>query len=177
MRTWELWNVHQGFGGFQGGHWVQTYRISKMDENQSGVFPNSKLHTLLLTGKISINIYPGACSSESTAYTLHYPSTLLTSRVRMVRRVVVLLSRNILHDDVIKWKHFPRYFVWEIHRSPVNSPHKGQWGGAWVFSLICAWINAWVNNREAGDLGRYPAHHDVTVMVQAIIQYNPPETT
>ena len=28
------------------------------------------------------------------------------------------------HDDVIKWKHFPRYwpFVREIHRSPVNSP-------------------------------------------------------
>ena len=31
------------------------------------------------------------------------------------------------HDDVIKWKHFPRYwpFVRGIHRSPVNSPHKG----------------------------------------------------
>ena len=30
-------------------------------------------------------------------------------------------------DDVIKWKHFPRYwpFVRGIHRSPVNSPHKG----------------------------------------------------
>ena len=28
------------------------------------------------------------------------------------------------HDDVIKWKHFPRYwpFVRRIHRSPVNSP-------------------------------------------------------
>ena len=37
------------------------------------------------------------------------------------------------HDDVIKWKHFPRHwpFVWGIHRSPVNSPHKGQWRGAW----------------------------------------------
>ena len=36
------------------------------------------------------------------------------------------------HDDVIKWKHFPRYwpFVRGIHRSPVNSPHKGQWCGA-----------------------------------------------
>ena len=40
-----------------------------------------------------------------------------------------------------------------IHRSPVNSPHKGQWRGTLMFSLICAWINAWVNNREAGDLG------------------------
>ena len=57
------------------------------------------------------------------------------------------------HDDVIKWKHFPRYwpFVRGIHRSPVNSPHKGQSRGALMFSLICVWINGWVNNREAGD--------------------------
>ena len=69
------------------------------------------------------------------------------------------------HDDVIKWKHFSRYwsFVWRIHRSPVNSPHKGQWRGV-VFSLICAWINGWVNNREAGDLRRQRAHCDVNVM-------------
>ena len=70
------------------------------------------------------------------------------------------------HDDVIKWKHFPRYwpFVRGIHRSPVNSPHKGQWGGALMFSLICVWINDWVNNSEAGDLRRYCAHYDVIVM-------------
>ena len=39
------------------------------------------------------------------------------------------------HDDVIKWKHFPRNcpFVWGIHRSPVNSPHKGQCRGVWCF--------------------------------------------
>ena len=39
------------------------------------------------------------------------------------------------HDDVIKWKHFPRYrpFVRGIHRSPVISPHKGQWRGALMF--------------------------------------------
>ena len=33
-----------------------------------------------------------------------------------------------------------------------------------MFSLIWAWINGWVNNREAGDLRRYRAHYDVTVM-------------
>ena len=70
------------------------------------------------------------------------------------------------HVDVIKWKHFPRnwLFVRGIHRSPVNSPHKYQWRGALVFSLICVWINCWVNNREAGDLRRYSAHYDITVM-------------
>ena len=75
---------------------------------------------------------------------------------------------GVSQDDVIKWKHFPRYwpFVRGIHRSPVNSPHKGQWRRALMCSLICVWINAWVNNREAGDLRRYRAHYDVTVMSQ-----------
>ena len=74
--------------------------------------------------------------------------------------------RTIVHDDVIKWKHFPRNcpFVRGIHRSPVNSPHKGQWHGALIFSLICVWINDWVNNREAGDLRCYRTHYDVIVM-------------
>ena len=52
------------------------------------------------------------------------------------------------------------------HQSSVNSPHKGQWSGALMFSEICAWINGWVNNREAGDLRRHRAHHDVIVMFQ-----------
>ena len=44
-----------------------------------------------------------------------------------------------LHDDVIKWKHFSRFWllVWGIRWSPVTSPHKGQWRGALMFSLIC----------------------------------------
>ena len=78
-----------------------------------------------------------------------------------------------MHDDVIKWKHFPHYwpFMQGIHRSPVNSPHKGQWRGALMFSLICVWINNWVNNGEAGDLRCYRAHYDVTVMGKNISNY------
>ena len=71
------------------------------------------------------------------------------------------------HDDVMKWKHFPRYwsFVRGIHRLPVNSQHKGQWRGALMFSLICAWINGWVHNRESGDFRRHCAHYEVTVIL------------
>ena len=71
----------------------------------------------------------------------------------------------ISHDDIIKWKQFPRYwpFVRGIHRWPVNSPHKGQWRRALMFYLICARINGWINNREAGGLGRHCAHYDVIV--------------
>ena len=90
----------------------------------------------------------------------------------MLDTVVVLATAFYIwwilanHDDVIKWKHFPRYwpFVRGIHRSPVTSPHKGQWRGALIFSLICVWIKGWVNNREAGDLRRYRGHYDVSVM-------------
>ena len=73
----------------------------------------------------------------------------------------------ITHDDVIKWKHFPQHWplVWGIHRFPVNSPHKGQWRGALMFSLICDWINAWVNNHEAGEFRHHLTHYDVSVMV------------
>ena len=34
----------------------------------------------------------------------------------------------------------------------------------WCFFFICAWINGWVNDREAGDLRRHLAHYDITVM-------------
>ena len=54
-------------------------------------------------------------------------------------------------DDVIKLKHFPCYwpFVRGIHRSPVNSPHKGQWRWAFIFSLICA-LNKRLSNQTWG---------------------------
>ena len=76
------------------------------------------------------------------------------------------------------WRHqmknFPRYwpFVRGIHRSPVNSPHKSQWRGALMFSLICAWINGWVNNGESGDLRRHRAHCDVIVKPKPYFSYN-----
>ena len=95
-------------------------------------------------------------------------SPLTSIRIRNPGHILSIISSS--HDDVIKWKHFPRYwpFVRGIHRSPVNSPHKGQWRGALVFSAICASINSWVSNREAGDLRRHRAHYDVTVMKESM---------
>ena len=110
-----------------------------------------------------------------TSYSVYGPTGISTGRSKNDRKILAyvgwlrLLMRCVCqanHDDVIKWKHVPRYwpFVRGIHRSPVNSPHKGQWRGALMFSLICVWIIGWVNNREAGDLKRYRAHYDVIVM-------------
>ena len=50
------------------------------------------------------------------------------------------------------------------HRSPLNSPHKGQWRGPLIFSLIYTWINGRENNIEAVHLGRHRTHYDVIVM-------------
>ena len=66
---------------------------------------------------------------------------LLRSRTCLLIAAGVISITCVLlyHDDVIKWKHFPRYwsFLRGIHRSPVNSPHKGQWRGAMMLPLIC----------------------------------------
>ena len=117
--------------------------------------------------------------------------TTITGRIITVREIINMvymahclaasawLERNTnvavhtfpkAHDDVIKWNNFPRYwpFVRGIHRSPVNSPHKGQWRGPLMFSLICVWINGWVNDCEAGDLRRHLGHYDVIVMRNGI---------
>ena len=71
-----------------------------------------------------------------------------------------------MHDDVIKWKYFPRYwyFVRRIHRSPIDSPHKGQCRRAYIFSLICARTNGWADSRDASDLRRHRAHYGDILM-------------
>ena len=78
---------------------------------------------------------------------------------------------DTVHHGNIKWKYFLLYwsFVRGIHRSPVNSLHKGQWCGALMFPLICTWIYGWVYNRKAGDLRRHRTHYDVIVMTSRIV--------
>ena len=55
-------------------------------------------------------------------------------------------------------------FVRGIHRSPVNTPHEGQWRGALVFSFIYAWTKSSISKRDTGDLWHHRAHYDVIVM-------------
>ena len=76
------------------------------------------------------------------------------------------------------WRHQMGTFsvllaVCAIHRSPVNSPHKGQWRGTLMFPLICTWTNRWANNGDAGDLRRHRAHYDVVVMPWAYVTGHP----
>ena len=72
------------------------------------------------------------------------------------------------------WRHqmeiFSALLALCVGNSPVTGefPHKGQWRGALMFSLIYVWINRWVNNREAGDLRRHGAHYDAIVMISLL---------
>ena len=70
-----------------------------------------------------------------------------------------LVTADCHHDDAIKWKHFPRYwpFVRGIHPSLVISPHKGQWQGALMLSLICVWMN-WLSKQWWGWWFETPSH-------------------
>ena len=74
----------------------------------------------------------------------------------------------ILHDSW--WRHQMETFSELVAICAGNSPVPGEFPAQKPltrgidFSLICVWINGWVNNREAGDLRRYRAHYDVTVM-------------
>ena len=72
-----------------------------------------------------------------------------------------------VHDDVIKWKHFPRNwpFVWGIHRSRWIPHTKASDAELRCFSSIYVWINGWANNREAGDLRPHRGHYDVSAMM------------
>ena len=124
----------------------------------------------LIYGNIPVYIQKTPCMK----YFVLYIIPMVHSGVQMITSTDILmqmyLTTGSYPDDVIKWSHFPRSwpFVRGIHRSPVNSPHQGQWP-ALMFSLIRAWIHGWVNNGEAVDLRRHRAHNDVTEMIMLLI--------
>ena len=96
-------------------------------------------------------------------YVIH-PEWLHTYWVGPIGGLVVSSLRGQRMGFDTWWCHQMETFSALLAICAGNSPHKGQWRGALMFTVICARINGWVNNREAGDLRRYRAHCDVTVM-------------
>ena len=103
-----------------------------------------------------------------------HPQFSMNTTHIVVRLVDKIMGGQIstYHDNVTKLKQFPRYwpFLWGVHRSPVNSPHKGQWRGCFLWSPPEQ--NAWVNNREAGNLRRHRAHYDIIAMSTDTVKSN-----
>ena len=152
--------------------WLIHWGRDKMDviwsnrERESWV----KCHACYLQCNMIYNSSYCWVSSDIDKSLFHDVPNLLSYAIHIKMKVINRQPTHRTKKDhmmtSIKWKHFPRYwpFVRGIHPSPVNSPHKGQWRGALMFSLIFVWINGWVNNREAGDLRHYRAHYGVTAM-------------
>ena len=82
------------------------------------------------------------CALRNKTYCCQLPRVLWS---RLVSLQSCSPDVQILHDGVIKWIYFPRYwpYVRGIHRSLVDSPHRGKWRRALMFSLIWAWTNGW----------------------------------
>ena len=102
-------------------------------------------------------------------------SCLFTDEYSIHHKICSWLCFLCFHGYIISiqrsiWPMFVRVASFASHKIKSKSitttinTHKGQCREALKFSLICTWINGWVNSREAGDLIRYRAHYDVTVM-------------
>ena len=117
---------------------------------------------------MSLNTY-FMTDEDLVVYSKMGVSTMQWDFLSYIKTHTSLKSLWCQHDsprfqNISSWRHhmehFPRYwpFVRGIHRSPVVSPHKGQWRDPLMFSLICAWTNAWANKRDAGHLRRHRTH-------------------
>ena len=66
------------------------------------------------------------------------------------------------------WRHQVETFSALLALCVGNSPFAGEFSVQMPvtrnFDASFAWANGWMNNRDAGDLKRYRAHYDVTVM-------------
>ena len=82
------------------------------------------------------------------------------------------LNNRLSKQSGCQWFEMPSCSLWHhcdgdwwipFTQSPVDSPHKGQWCGALIFSLMHAWTNRWVNVHDAGDMRCHDFHCDVTL--------------
>ena len=79
-----------------------------------------------------------------------------------------LLADNNVHS---RWRHQIETCSALLVLCAGNSPVTGHWREALMVSLICAWINGWVNNRATGDLRRHRHHYHVIVMDPLVLGY------
>ena len=112
----------------------RTSRVTVKDTNQQE-------NVCIIHGIYCIQVVNGVTADCSGLYIRSISDEICTQlSCDLLGCRYIMRYCHACHDDVIKWKHFPCYwpFVRGIRRSPVNSPHKGQWHGALMFSLICA---------------------------------------
>ena len=129
------------------GYWNEIFKALSICAKAESICAKARESGTHLWGSCNIQQYP----SEYQISFAHVSSYV--SSWNFAQSTVITLTCSVQNFKTIQ-PHFPRYWHFErgIHRSPVNSPHKGRWRGASMFSLICAWINGWVYN---GDFRRW----------------------
>ena len=134
---------------------VLGWALSIIDRSSRVIFTwNNSMHDNKVLNKLSTCWTNGdwqCCLSLNVMSSIppyHYSNVIISA-----------MASQITGVSIIYWS-----FVKGIHRSPADSPHKDQWRGALLLSLIWVLTNAWANNRDAGDLRRHRAHYDVTVV-------------
>ena len=171
---------------------VLTRGLLPLSDRPSSCIPDSKVHGANIGAHLGPTGPRWApCWPHKLCYLGWRWSNLrhTCSRQRHLKRSVLFKSL-VVYDSIglparwallLLWLHPANYWkTWWRHQMETFSaslaifagnslvtgefPAKGQWRGASMFSLICVWINDWVNNREAGDLRRYCGHYDVTVI-------------
>ena len=125
------------------------------------------LFTTLLVANEIIN-YSGKPSVGALSQKANLKYSLSEIDSTCIQDCTYSISHEICPEVIIALGSFQ--YTWWRHKMetfsalPVNSPHKGQWRGALMFSLIYTWTNSWVNDRYSGDMRRQPTHYDVTAM-------------
>ena len=133
MECTHSWWRHQTgplCGEFTGHRWIPYKKIFNLTK-ASGAWMNGWVNNHEAGG---LRRYGGHYDVTGVCFSVVILAVFVQTWC-VVHTFVILLDWHWNHDDVIKWKHFRRYwpFVWAIHRSPVNSPHKGQWRRVWCF--------------------------------------------
>ena len=144
------------------GNWFVAWQQQIIDWTEWQCRPIVPWKYTSMKWKYNSNHFPGELvqAADNLAPCVARPSAaiVLNTRDKWVLNCCMMTSSN--------GNIFPRYWpsVWGIRRSPGNCPHKGQWRGALMFSLICTWTNGLVNSRGVGDMRPHRAHYDVTLM-------------
>ena len=115
-------------------------------------------HDCLLT------VYSGADRRKHQSSPHKWPATW---KMFPFDDVIIVLC----HGGSPWWRHQMETFSALLAFSAGNSPVTGEFPAqrpvtrSFEFSLICAWIDNWANNGDAGDLRRHRANYDVIVML------------
>ena len=111
----------------------------------------------------------GIADIEISKYHSIMKQTIIFAKMQESHKTLIICEHNfpsIVIHEVLMMSSNGNIFDITGHWWLVDSPHKGHWHCALMFSLICAWTNSLANKRDSSDLRHHHIHYDVTVMVK-----------